>query len=93
MNIDSLPCCTEDVTENCEDMDESCHWQCKVGNNSEEFCVGGTDMYMQGFDVSVATFTMNIVENFSAFNRKACCPMYIFTQLFSFFFTSNLLSD
>ena len=55
MNIDSLPCCTEDVTENCEDMDESCHWQCRAGNKSEEFCVGGTDMYMQGFDVSVAT--------------------------------------
>ena len=50
VNLDSLPCCTEETTENCEDMDTSCHWQCK-DEPVDEFCIGGTDMYMQGFDV------------------------------------------
>ena len=48
-------------------MDDSCHWECKETTtasypdnytttskdpNDEKFCLGGTDMYMQGFSVS-----------------------------------------
>ena len=30
VNADSKPCCTEDITENCEEMDDTCQWQCKT---------------------------------------------------------------
>jgi len=30
VNADSKPCCTEDITENCEAMDDTCQWQCKT---------------------------------------------------------------
>ena len=31
VNQDNLPCCSETVTENCEDMDVSCQWTCPSG--------------------------------------------------------------
>ena len=54
INRDSAPCCTDTITEGCENMDQSCRWQCKASNHSQDmFCDGqGTDMYMQGFTVS-----------------------------------------
>eukprot|EP00092_Neocalanus_flemingeri_P002133 GFUD01002273.1.p1 GENE.GFUD01002273.1~~GFUD01002273.1.p1 ORF type:complete len:546 (-),score=175.52 GFUD01002273.1:534-2171(-) len=54
-NSDSKPCCTDTVTEDCEAMDQSCHWECQASNDTTEdkFCNGyGTDMYMQGFTAS-----------------------------------------
>ena len=32
LNVDDKQCCTDDVTENCANMDSSCRWQC--GNNT-----------------------------------------------------------
>jgi len=56
INKDSKPCCTDTRTEDCENMDQSCSWECKArdGNNTgDSFCNGqGTDMYMQGFTAS-----------------------------------------
>ena len=64
LNSASSQCCTDSVTENCANMDQSCGWQCS--NNSsrhlphtqpssqpdQRFCNGyGTDMFMQGFTV------------------------------------------
>ena len=55
------------ITQDCQNMDDSCHWECKETTtasypdnytttskhpNDEKFCLGGTDMYMQGFSVS-----------------------------------------
>lgn len=34
-------------------MDVSCHWRCRDEPTTDDFCIGGTDMYMQGFDVRV----------------------------------------
>jgi len=57
-NKDDLPCCTDTITEHCENMDPSCKWECKGSGHSnhsteEKFCNGqGTDMYMQGFTAS-----------------------------------------
>ena len=56
INLEEKPCCTDTVTENCADMDQSCHWECKASNGTtdDKFCNGhGTDMYMQGFTVSI----------------------------------------
>ena len=64
LNSASTQCCTDSVTENCANMDQTCGWQCanttnthhhqqpsKV-NTEEKFCNGyGTDMFMQGFTV------------------------------------------
>eukprot|EP00092_Neocalanus_flemingeri_P083625 GFUD01104975.1.p1 GENE.GFUD01104975.1~~GFUD01104975.1.p1 ORF type:complete len:361 (-),score=100.61 GFUD01104975.1:131-1192(-) len=64
INTDEKPCCTDpDNTENCENMDQSCHWECTAlpingstgsnGTTEDKFCNGyGTDMYMQGFTAS-----------------------------------------
>ena len=58
-NKDDLPCCTDTITEHCENMDPSCKWECKSSGHSnhsteEKFCNGqGTDMYMQGFTVKI----------------------------------------
>ena len=30
VNADSKPCCTEAITEDCEEMDDTCQWQCKT---------------------------------------------------------------
>ena len=32
LNNDDLPCCTETVTDNCENMDVSCSWSCDNNN-------------------------------------------------------------
>lgn len=66
VNKDRLPCCTVNVTENCENMDDSCHWapDCQAVTlpfpvqseqpEEEPFCRrgSGTDMYMKGFTSS-----------------------------------------
>jgi len=67
VNEEDQPCCTEDVTQDCQNMDDSCHWECKETTtasypdnytttskhpDNEKFCLGGTDMYMQGFSIS-----------------------------------------
>merc|ERR1719495_3034583 len=55
INRDSALCCTDTITEGCENMDQSCRWQCKasVNHSQDMFCNGqGTDMYMQGFATS-----------------------------------------
>ena len=78
VNGEAKQCCTEDITQDCENMDTSCHWECRTtttssyphnvttittssnpetttrkDTNDEKFCIGGTDMYMQGFSVSL----------------------------------------
>jgi len=51
INSESKPCCTDTITTNCEEMDQSCHWQCNTTEYG--FCNGqGTDMYMKGFTTS-----------------------------------------
>ena len=59
VTAEAEPCCTEEITENCADMIDTCHWECREdttttssGSKEESFCVGGTDMYMRGFAVS-----------------------------------------
>eukprot|EP00090_Calanus_glacialis_P033852 TRINITY_DN5638_c0_g1_i1.p1 TRINITY_DN5638_c0_g1~~TRINITY_DN5638_c0_g1_i1.p1 ORF type:complete len:545 (-),score=136.05 TRINITY_DN5638_c0_g1_i1:1228-2862(-) len=55
INKDAKPCCTDTITEDCENMDQSCRWECKASNHTtdDKFCNGqGTDMYMQGFTAS-----------------------------------------
>ena len=55
INKDSKPCCTDTITEDCANMDQSCRWECAASNHTtdDRFCNGqGTDMYMQGFTVS-----------------------------------------
>ena len=51
MTADSTSCCTADITENCANMTDTCHWECRADNTTEHFCVGGTNMYMGGFAV------------------------------------------
>jgi len=52
------PCCTDTVTENCENMDQSCAWKQTCNDQpptpTNDFCLpgSGTDMYMQGFTTS-----------------------------------------
>ena len=51
LNAAEEPCCTEEITTNCKDMDTTCSWQCRP-QEEEKYCVGtGTDMFMQGFAV------------------------------------------
>ena len=52
VTAEAEPCCTEEITENCADMIDTCHWECREETKEESFCVGGTDMYMRGFAVS-----------------------------------------
>ena len=67
LNSGQTQCCTDSVTENCANMDQSCGWRCLTNTNithhhhqpskvqvqtEEKFCNGyGTDMFMQGFTV------------------------------------------
>ena len=62
LNSASSQCCTDSVTENCANMDNTCGWQCRNSSQhiqhrqlepEEKFCNGyGTDMFMQGFTVT-----------------------------------------
>jgi len=55
LNSAKQQCCTDTIKENCQNMDQSCKWECKADNGTTEgkFCNGqGTDMYMQGFTAS-----------------------------------------
>jgi hypothetical protein len=52
-NKAGVQCCTDTITEHCQNMDQSCQWKCAEANNTNKFCNGqGTDMYMQGFTAS-----------------------------------------
>ena len=65
INKDAKPCCTDTITEDCANMDQSCRWECKASNHTtdDKFCNGqGTDMYMQGFTVSFQdTFRLSLM--------------------------------
>ena len=30
VNAENKPCCTDEITENCEAMDPTCKWQCQI---------------------------------------------------------------
>ena len=59
--------CADTITEDCANMDPSCRWQCGTNTTAvqhtrlpqpeeEAFCNGaGTDMFMQGFQVTTTT--------------------------------------
>ena len=34
VNGEAKQCCTEDITQDCEDMDTSCHWECRTTTTS-----------------------------------------------------------
>ena len=71
LNSASSQCCTDSVTEDCANMDPSCRWQCGPNTTAvqhtrlaqpeeEAFCNGaGTDMFMQGFQVTTTTIVVS----------------------------------
>ena len=43
--------CCSDPNEPCKVMDATCQWECgKTDDGNHDFCFGGTDMLMQGFE-------------------------------------------
>ena len=60
-------CCTDDPNEECTQMDDTCQWECEKTEPEEtDFCFGGTDMLMQGFETTSGPSNLCIILFFKA---------------------------
>ena len=51
--VNNVTCCS-DPNEECKTMDPTCNWECSGSDEptDNEFCYGGMDMLMQGFETT-----------------------------------------
>ena len=53
-SVENNVTCCSDPNEECKTMDPTCNWECSGSDEptDNEFCYGGMDMLMQGFETT-----------------------------------------
>ena len=54
LSVENNVTCCSDPNEECKTMDPTCNWECSGSDEptDNEFCYGGMDMLMQGFETT-----------------------------------------